>query len=648
MRAWVIMLVLFALAPRGGAAPAVLVNGVDIVNIRTSALAILDPKSELDAATVLRLSRTAPERFEPVLERYRFFEGYLWLVVEVTNQDHPDRDWVFDMDDRIAPIMDIFVFRGETQERVHHLGTRLPASQKAMKSRSFSFEQSFEPGATRTIVVRTWNYTVTTNLTAHTWRAYQEVNAQTNMVHTVYFAVAGALFLYNMFLYFTLRYVSYLQYLGFISGMVMQIAINIGALHYFTSDIFLFPHEYNYVYRSFVLMTAQAFTRAFLNLKVTFPRADRFMAVNMYFMFAVMVMNATRYNRLAVSLTDFAIMFMGVSVIIIASVVYRRGYRQAIYYLISWIGLISCVCYWILAGQGVFPTRYLNQFMPEIGQIFEMLLISIGLGDHINTLVADKNAAEIKAIEGEKNRTLVRVISHDLMNPVSIIVNYADIHLKSPHSAGDSLRSWQRVMHAARHQQEIISHVQTMDAILSGKQHLDLGSVEFAPLLQKVASLYEEKLAAKLLTLVIEPGPPGLYVTAEGPSLGNSVMNNLISNAIKFSNKGARITITVAEQDDVVTVSVADQGIGMDNELQKNIFDPYKPTTRRGTAGERGTGFGMPILKSYIEIYGGSVSVESRPMATHPDDHGTTFVIKLKRASSQAVAEPIDVIPLAS
>ena len=89
-------------------------------------------------------------------------------------------------------------------------------------------------------------------------------------------------------------------------------------------------------------------------------------------------------------------------------------------------------------------------------------------------------------------------------------------------------------------------------------------------------------------------------IIAENTSLVNSVLNNLLTNAIKFSYPNSKIIITSESKKKNIQVCVQDFGIGMPSVLLNNIFDVSKSTSRLGTNGENGTGFGMPLIKKFM------------------------------------------------
>jgi signal transduction histidine kinase len=105
-----------------------------------------------------------------------------------------------------------------------------------------------------------------------------------------------------------------------------------------------------------------------------------------------------------------------------------------------------------------------------------------------------------------------------------------------------------------------------------------------------------------------------------------------MTNAIKFSLPGKSVEIDLKATDDKVAITVIDSGIGIPATLIGKLFDAEAKTSRKGTSGENGTGFGLPIVKAYVERYRGSISVTSRPVDLDPINHGTTFTLELKRA----------------
>ncbi|MCU0793925.1 MAG: ATP-binding protein, partial [Opitutaceae bacterium] len=102
--------------------------------------------------------------------------------------------------------------------------------------------------------------------------------------------------------------------------------------------------------------------------------------------------------------------------------------------------------------------------------------------------------------------------------------------------------------------------------------------------------------------------------------------------AAKFSHPGGRLEIT-GEEHDTIRLHIRDHGIGILAALLPNLFEVTKGASRPGTAGERGTGFGMPLVRKFVHLFEGRIHVESRDESLHPGDSGTVFTIDFHRAA---------------
>jgi len=124
-------------------------------------------------------------------------------------------------------------------------------------------------------------------------------------------------------------------------------------------------------------------------------------------------------------------------------------------------------------------------------------------------------------------------------------------------------------------------------------------------------------------------------VVAEEASLRKQVIGSLISNSIKFSYPGAKIWIKLSIRDKYFIFIMEDNGIGMPLEIMAKLFSSSSESSRQGTSGETGTGFGMPLVKKYIESYGGSIDVNSTEAGEDDSRSGSQFVVKLKLAPKE-------------
>jgi len=235
---------------------------------------------------------------------------------------------------------------------------------------------------------------------------------------------------------------------------------------------------------------------------------------------------------------------------------------------------------------------------------------------------------KILKISNER-KELLHVLCHDLANVFSPIISA--LNIIHDYDTYEILRKDMET--AALNGMRIIELVRTIRALEDNKIELKLESVELKKAVNASELMLKKKFAEKQITL-IQNIDEALTVYAESTSLINSVINNLLSNAIKFSYPNSKIIIEAKQSGDNVILSIQDFGIGMSDGLQRDIFDMRKTTSRAGTKGETGTGFGMPLVKKFVKAYNGSIKVSSKREKDAPPnnktDHGTEIRLILK------------------
>jgi signal transduction histidine kinase len=234
----------------------------------------------------------------------------------------------------------------------------------------------------------------------------------------------------------------------------------------------------------------------------------------------------------------------------------------------------------------------------------------------------------------DKHR-LLSIVSHDIANALMVVRNSISLEKKKTAQAATSGNSYlKQADFAAMNIAEIIDGVRMMEAIETGKVKFHLEPVETSTIIEKARILFTDRLAEKNIELKVLPSePPPAKVLAEPKTLANDVFNNILSNAIKFSFPGASISITAKSGNNETAISVRDSGIGIPRELCMVLFKPEAKISRPGTAGETGTGFGMLVVNTFMQLYGGRIEIESRSIEEYPQEHGTTVTLILKNHS---------------
>lgn len=235
-----------------------------------------------------------------------------------------------------------------------------------------------------------------------------------------------------------------------------------------------------------------------------------------------------------------------------------------------------------------------------------------------------KTHLELKKISQER-KELIHILCHDLVTPLSAIQSLLKLDWNCPDL--DILKK--SLLSTSDNGLKIIKLVQEMLALDDQKTVMHLEPVKVEDIIADVAMFLKHRLKNKNITLVTHI-EPGLTVMVERISFLNSVMINLLTNAIKFSFPDSAIEITAEQTGDMVSLSVRDFGMGMSDILRRDVFLLKKPTTRKGTQGEVGTGYGLPLVKKFVDAYRGAISIVSNEIEKNPHDHGTEIILTLK------------------
>ena len=233
-------------------------------------------------------------------------------------------------------------------------------------------------------------------------------------------------------------------------------------------------------------------------------------------------------------------------------------------------------------------------------------------------------------------RNLLRLVTHDIGNSLALIDMSSKVMQKEGIDLDKKNGLWIKHRLGVDNIVGILNQVREMEAVKSGKRKIELSSVNLGSVIETSFLIFEDQLLKKNLTLEVDNQlTNNEHVIAEPISLSNQVLNNLISNSIKFSKRGDTINVNLFSEGEFCVVEVKDSGVGIDEETLKNIFDPSEKTSHEGTEGEKGTGFGMPLMKMFVEKYDGEITIEGRTQEQFPNDHGTTIKIYLKFAVTE-------------
>ena len=243
---------------------------------------------------------------------------------------------------------------------------------------------------------------------------------------------------------------------------------------------------------------------------------------------------------------------------------------------------------------------------------------------HMEEIRVKARAAE--AASRNKTQLLSRV-SHELRTPLNAILGFSELCEIDP-TMDPKHRQWATMIAGAgRHMLEMVDEVLDLAAADSGRIVVQNVDVEWNAILQESLRLASRTALASGVTLhEAQAHSVPIRVRGDAKRL-KQVLDNLLSNAIKYSLRGGQVSVISSQVSSNIEIAVKDSGLGLSSEQLERMFVPFDRLGAEKTA-IPGTGLGLALAKTLVELMGGSLAVESLPGA------GSTFIVSLPRASS--------------
>ena len=235
--------------------------------------------------------------------------------------------------------------------------------------------------------------------------------------------------------------------------------------------------------------------------------------------------------------------------------------------------------------------------------------------------------------QSQNRELLLRVISHDLRNPMQVIVTAAE-RILSPNI--DLQKASTQILSGTDAIVGILDHTREQILLMSSKIKLNPAIVDVSQVAMRAMQNVEELAANKGITVGVKlRGRSPFLAFVDEQRFHDQVLENLLTNAIKFSPPGSKVRVSLARTPGLVSITIHDQGIGIPRELRSQLFDSSPVIKRRGTAGETGSGFGLSIAKSYVKLMGGTIRVRSQEKLSDGPT-GTSIMVAFPRTSAKS------------
>lgn len=277
------------------------------------------------------------------------------------------------------------------------------------------------------------------------------------------------------------------------------------------------------------------------------------------------------------------------------------------------------------------------------GSIFVFIIIKVlqNLAERVYS--SQQLRIELQAAESaNKAKTIfLSNMSHDIRTPLNAIIGYSELAESESEDAVKLREYMDKISVAGRHLLDLINDILEMSRIESGKMHLEETPADILSILDEVSTVFEDQMKAKGISFSVETsGVKDRYVICDRLRCSR-VMMNLISNAYKFTPESGTVRVILTEgrregSRAEYELRVKDNGIGMSKEFAARVFDSFERERTSTVSNLQGTGLGMAITRSIVDMMGGTIEVETE------QGKGTEFIVRvsLENASEEDVKTP--------
>ncbi|MCI9612468.1 MAG: HAMP domain-containing histidine kinase [Eubacterium sp.] len=239
----------------------------------------------------------------------------------------------------------------------------------------------------------------------------------------------------------------------------------------------------------------------------------------------------------------------------------------------------------------------------------------------INRLLEDRQKIRVDYRKQElSSKKMLSNISHDIKTPLTVILGYLEIlRLKDPENA-----ALQKTEVKAKQVMELIDHFFTLAKLEAGDRNLEITKVNITEICRENVLEFYEILQQREFTVELMIPEKSIYVQGEKKSV-ERILNNLISNVLRYGSDGNYIGVFLREDMEDVSIDVADRGKGIEKEFADSVFERLYTMEDSRNRKIQGNGLGLTIARNLARQMGGDILLESEP------GRRTVFTVVLKK-----------------
>ncbi|PZO21683.1 MAG: hypothetical protein DCF25_04915 [Leptolyngbya foveolarum] len=282
-------------------------------------------------------------------------------------------------------------------------------------------------------------------------------------------------------------------------------------------------------------------------------------------------------------------------------------------------------------------TRQRDRFTPDELHIMQVIADQVAVSLERSRLVlALETRAEALVQTNRIKDEFLAVLSHELRSPLNPILGWVSLLQKGKLNPAQQTKALETIERNAKLQAQLIEDLLDISRIMQGKLTLTAAPVSLAFVISSALETVQLAAAAKNIQISLDLDTTVAPVSGDATRL-QQVVWNLLTNAVKFTPAGGRVTVELRQLDQSAEIRVRDTGKGIDSKFLAYVFEYFRQADSTTTRRFGGLGLGLAIVQQIVEMHGGTIKVESLG-----EDQGATFTVQLPiaRQAVLAIAAP--------